>query len=72
MLEVWLVVLILALFAIATIYFWIKIYIIDIVKSIEDTRKKKFTKSYWFLIWVQSIIFLLFLIFIAFKYNIMF
>ena len=39
MLEVWFVVLLLILFFIATIYFWIKIYVIDIVKSVESHKK---------------------------------
>lgn len=72
MLEVWFVVLLLLLFFISTIYFWIKIYIIDIVDTIEVNKKSKFTKTQWILIWVLSVAFVLLLLYISFKYDIVF
>ncbi len=70
MLELWLVLILLVVFFAAAIGFWANTYIIDIVKAVEVSRKNNFTRMQWFLIWTVSILFVLVLLFLSYKFKI--
>uniref|UniRef100_UPI00359C2E0F hypothetical protein n=1 Tax=Lactococcus garvieae TaxID=1363 RepID=UPI00359C2E0F len=71
MIEVWIVTLLLIAFFIGAAWIWMRVWIIDIFKAINDLRNSKYSRKQWTIIWLfaSCILLLVIIIFIKWKIN---
>jgi ABC-type Fe3+ transport system permease subunit len=70
MIEVWLVTLLIVLFLIGAALLWMRVWIIDIFKAINESKTKKYTKTQWILIWLFALFILIFAIVALVKWGV--
>lgn len=71
MFEVWGALLLIFSLCILGIYLWVRTFIIDILKSVDTYRKSPFSKTQWSYIWIVSIIVVLILVYLSWKFDIL-
>ena len=70
MIEVWIVTLLLIAFFVGAAWIWMRVWIIDIFKTINDSRNSKYSRKQWTIIWLFASFILLLVIIIFIKWNI--
>ncbi|MFK4898605.1 hypothetical protein [Lactococcus petauri] len=70
MIEVWIVTLLLIAFFIGAAWIWMRVWIIDIFKAINDSRNSKYSRKQWSFIWLFASFILLLVILAFIKWNI--
>lgn len=70
MIEVWIVTLLLIAFFIGAAWIWMRVWIIDIFKAINDSRNNKYSRKQWTFIWLFASFILLLVILVFIKWNI--
>ena len=70
MIEVWIVTLLLIAFFIGVAWIWMRVWIIDIFKVINDSRNSKYSRKQWTIIWLFASFILLLVILVFIKWNI--
>jgi len=70
MLELWIATIGLIAFFIFVAWLWMRVWIIGIFKSINESRKSKYTMKQWIVIWLFALLILITVVFILIKWNI--